>query len=170
MIEDEELRDVFKIASEEHLQKLDDGLLYLEQHPGDSAKLEELLRETHSLKGDAGMLSVKNVASLAHQIEHILGGVKRGETQLNSDISDRLLQGLDAIRKLVDEAVTGKDSGVNTFYVLASMMGASSKPQPAPTVEPESSKVPEQELITTQFLIRKLRQQKQTVKLLPPLI
>jgi two-component system, chemotaxis family, sensor kinase CheA len=155
IIEDAELRDVFKIASEEHLQKLDDGLLYLEQHPGDSAKLEELLRETHSLKGDAGMLAVKNVASLAHQIEHILGGVKRGETQLNPEISDRLSQGLDAMRKLVDEAVTGKDSGVNTFYVLASMMGASNKPQPATstsTVEPKSSEqIPEAALITTQF-------------------
>ncbi|MEG3848483.1 hybrid sensor histidine kinase/response regulator [Microcoleus sp. herbarium19] len=152
MIEDEELRDVFKIASEEHLQKLDDGLLYLEQHPGDSAKLEELLRETHSLKGDAGMLDVKNVASLAHQIEHILGGIKRRETEFNREISDRLSQGLDAIRKLVDEAVTGEDSGVNTFYVLASMMGASNKPQPpAPTAKPASSQVPEQELVKTEF-------------------
>jgi two-component system, chemotaxis family, sensor kinase CheA len=150
MIEDEELRNVFKIASEEHLQKLDDGLVYLEQYPGDSAKLEELLRETHSLKGDAGMLGVKNVASLAHQIEHILGGVKRGETQLNSDISDRLSQGLDAIRKLVNEAVTGAASGVNTFYILASMMGASSKPQVAtPTVEPENLHAPETQLEET---------------------
>ena len=117
MIEDEELRNVFKIASQEHLQKLDDGLLYLEQHPSDLAKLEELLRETHSLKGDAGMLGVKNVASLAHQMEHLLGGIKRGETELNLDLRDRLSQGLDALRKLVDEAVTGQDSGVNTFYV-----------------------------------------------------
>jgi len=152
MIEDEELRDVFKIASEEHLQKIDEGLLYLEQHPGDSAKLEELLRETHSLKGDAGMLAVKNVASLAHQIEHILGGVKRGETELNRDISDRLSQGLDAIRKLVDEAVTGEDSGVNTFYVLASMMGASNQPQlETPTVEAVSSQIHEEELVKMQF-------------------
>ena len=152
MIEDKELRDVFKIASEEHLQKIDEGLLYLEQHPGDSAKLEELLRETHSLKGDAGMLAVKNVASLAHQIEHILGGVKRGETELNRDISDRLSQGLDAIRKLVDEAVTGEDSGVNTFYVLASMMGASNQPQlETPTAEPISSQIHEEELVKMQF-------------------
>ncbi|NJK69204.1 MAG: hybrid sensor histidine kinase/response regulator [Microcoleus sp. SU_5_3] len=150
MIEDEELRNVFKIASEEHLQKLDDGLVYLEQYPSDSAKLEELLRETHSLKGDAGMLGVKNVASLAHQIEHILGGVKRGETQLNSDISDRLSEGLDAIRKLVNEAVTGEASGVNTFYILASMMGASNKPQVAtPTAEPENLYAPEKQLEET---------------------
>ncbi|MEG3924566.1 MULTISPECIES: hybrid sensor histidine kinase/response regulator [unclassified Microcoleus] len=154
MIEDQELRDVFKVASQEHLQKLDDGLLYLEQHPDDLAKLEQLLRETHSLKGDAGMLGVKNVASLAHQMEHILGGVKRGETPLNSDISDRLLQGLDAIRKLVNEAVTGQDSGINTFYILASMMGASSQLQPqaaASIVEPSSSPVPEQPFVEPQF-------------------
>ncbi|MEG4622985.1 hybrid sensor histidine kinase/response regulator [Microcoleus sp. w1-18aA5] len=154
MIEDQELRDVFKVASQEHLQKLDDGLLYLEQYPSDLAKLEQLLRETHSLKGDAGMLGVKNVASLAHQMEHILGAVKRGETQLNSDISDRLLQGLDAMRKLVNEAVTGEDSGVNTFYILASMMGASSQPQPqaaASIVDPSSSQVPEQPLVEAQF-------------------
>ncbi|MEG4582428.1 hybrid sensor histidine kinase/response regulator [Microcoleus sp. MON1_C5] len=154
MIEDQELRDVFKVASQEHLQKLDDGLLYLEQHPADLAKLEHLLRETHSLKGDAGMLGVKNVASLAHQMEHLLEAIQRGETQLNSDISDRLLQGLDAMRKLVNEAVTGEDSGVNTFYILASMMGASSQPQrqaAASIVAPSSSQVPEQPLVEPQF-------------------
>jgi two-component system, chemotaxis family, sensor kinase CheA len=154
MIEDRELRDVFKVASQEHLQKLDDGLLYLEQHPSDLAKLEELLRATHSLKGDAGMLGVKNVASLAHQMEHLLGGVKRGETQLNSELSDRLSQGLDAMRQLVNEAITGEDSGVNTFYILASMMGASSQPQPqaaALIVKPSSSQVPEKPLVEPQF-------------------
>ncbi|MEG4986805.1 hybrid sensor histidine kinase/response regulator [Microcoleus sp. BR0-C5] len=154
MIEDQELRDVFKVASQEHLQKLDDGLLYLEQHPDDLAKLEQLLRETHSLKGDAGMLGVKNIASLAHQMEHILGGVKRGETPLNSDISDRLSQGLEAMRKLVNEAVTGEDSGVNTFYILASMMGASSQLQPqaaASIVDTSSSQIPEQPLVEAQF-------------------
>ncbi|MEG4045329.1 hybrid sensor histidine kinase/response regulator [Microcoleus sp. Pol17_C1] len=154
MIEDQELRDVFKVASQEHLQKLDDGLLYLEQHPSDLAKVEQLLRETHSLKGDAGMLGVKDVASLAHQMEHILGAVKRGETQLNSDISDRLSQGLDAMRKLVNEAVTGEDSGVNTFYILASMMGASSESQPqaaASIVDYSSSQVPEQPLVELPF-------------------
>ncbi|MEG4453221.1 hybrid sensor histidine kinase/response regulator [Microcoleus sp. N9_A1] len=172
MIEDQELRDVFKVASQEHLQKLDDGLLYLEQHPSDLAKLEQLLRETHSLKGDAGMLGVKNVASLAHQMEHILEGVKRGETQLNLDISDRLSQGLEAMRKLVNEAVTGEDSGVNTFYILASMMGSSSQPQPqaaASIVDPSSSQVPEQPLIEPQFtepLIQELETNVETSEVL----
>lgn len=126
IIEDEELRDIFKSASEEHLQKLEDGLLYLEKNSDDRSKLEELLREAHSLKGDAGMLGVKDVSTLAHQIEHILGSLKRGETTLTPTISDRLYHGLDAIRQLVREAITGEPSNINTFYVLAYMMGANS--------------------------------------------
>lgn len=141
LIEDEELRSVFKTASEEHLQKLDDGFLYLEKHPDDSAKLEELLREAHSLKGDAGMLGVKDVSTLAHQIEHILGGIKRGEATLTPEVSDRLSQGLDAIRQLVNEAVTGESCGVQAFYVLAVMMGANGssqteKPSETPAIAP----------------------------------
>jgi two-component system chemotaxis sensor kinase CheA len=126
MIEDEELRMTFQFASEDHLQKLDEGLLYLEQHPDDREKIAEMLREAHSLKGDAGMLGVKDVATLAHQWEHLLGTLKDGETPFNADICDRLYSGLDAIRKLVNEAITGEPSGVNTFYVLAQLMGAKS--------------------------------------------
>ncbi|VXD19609.1 CheA signal transduction histidine kinase [Planktothrix serta PCC 8927] len=124
MIEDDELREVFKTASEEHLQNLDEGLLYLEKQPNDTTKLEELLREAHSLKGDAGMLGVKDVATLAHQIEHLLGGLKRQETTLSAELVDRISHGIDAIRQLVHAAVTGEPSTINTFHSLAYLMGA----------------------------------------------
>ncbi|MGL6281983.1 MAG: Hpt domain-containing protein, partial [Microcoleaceae cyanobacterium] len=129
MIEDNELREVFKIASEEHLQKLDDGFLYLEKNTDDANKLEEMLREAHSLKGDAGMLGVKDVSTLAHQLEHILNAVKRGEQIFSRSVSDRLFHGLNAIRKLVQEATTGEPSGINTFHVLAVLMGSQEEKQ-----------------------------------------
>ena len=124
MIEDDELREVFKTASEEHLQNLDEGLLYLEKNPNDAAKIEELLREAHSLKGDAGMLGVKDVATLSHQIEHLLGGLKRQETTLTADLVDRISYGIDAIRQLVYAAVTGEPCEINAFHSLAYLMGA----------------------------------------------
>ncbi|MDY7021573.1 MAG: Hpt domain-containing protein [Cyanobacteriota bacterium] len=124
MIEDHELREVFKTASEEHLQNLDDGFLYLEKHPEDLTMLEELLREAHSLKGDAGMLGVKDVSTLAHQIENLLGVINQGKVTFSSEVSDCLFQTLDALRKLVQEAVTGEPSGVNTFQVISSLIAA----------------------------------------------
>lgn len=137
MIEDEELRTTFQFASEEHLQKLDEGLLYLEKYPEDQEKLAEMMREAHSLKGDAGMLGVKDVATLAHQWEHLLGTLKDSEAAGRQGIYDRLYAGLDAIRKLVQEAITGEPSGVNTFYVLAELMGAKTHGEP-----PESANIP----------------------------
>ncbi|MEB3281995.1 MAG: hybrid sensor histidine kinase/response regulator [Lyngbya sp.] len=131
MIEDDELREVFKTASEEHLQNLDDGFLYLEKNPQDLKKLEELLREAHSLKGDAGMLGVKDVATLAHQIENLLGAINQGRVSFSSDVSDRLFQALDALRKLVQEAVTGEPSGVKTFQIMASLIAAEAQPSSA---------------------------------------
>lgn len=134
-IDDEELRTIFKSASEEHLQKLEDGLLHLEKNPHEQANLEELMREAHSLKGDAGMLGLKDISTLAHQLEHILGTIKRSEAELSSDVSDRLYQGIDAIKQLVAEAVKGTPPRINAFHVLAYMMGGNS-----PTSPPDSAK------------------------------
>ncbi|GAB1542701.1 hybrid sensor histidine kinase/response regulator [Scytonema sp. NUACC21] len=122
MIEDEELRSLYKAATAEHMQKIEGALLHLEKNPEDKAKLEVLLRETHSLKGDSRMLGVKDAETLTHQIEEILGSVKRGERILTPQIFDCLYQGLDAVRKIAHEAVTGQPSGVSIFHVLAQLM------------------------------------------------
>jgi len=149
MIDDEELRDVFKVASEEHLQNLDDGLLHLENHPDDLAVLEALMREAHSLKGDANMLGVKDVGTLAHQIEHILTQLKQQEnpaSSLGNGTTDspyeRLAHAIAAIRKLVHEAVTGEPARVDTFYVLAELMGGQQgKGGDYPSQEPEVNSI-----------------------------
>jgi two-component system, chemotaxis family, sensor kinase CheA len=134
MIEDKELRDLFKAESEEHLQHLDEGLLSLEKHPNAQATLEDVFREVHSLKGSARMLGVSDVEAIAHRFEDILGAAKRGETVLSPETIDWLYRGLDAIRKLVQEAVTGEPSGVQVLSVLAqlSVEGPDAPPK-APT-------------------------------------
>ncbi|AOY82221.1 hybrid sensor histidine kinase/response regulator [Moorena producens JHB] len=149
MIEDEELRDIYKITSEERLQKLEIGLLHLEKYPEDNATLEQLLREAHSLKGDSRIAGIENVETLTHAVEDILGSIKRQQTVLTPQVSDRLYQAIDAMGLLVYEAVTGSASGVDTAEMLDYLMETLSQPlqpdqeaalqngnvsQPAPTV------------------------------------
>ncbi|HEY9738959.1 MAG TPA: hybrid sensor histidine kinase/response regulator [Coleofasciculaceae cyanobacterium] len=135
MIQDEELRTLYKEASADHIQKIEAGLLHLEKNPLDQAKLEQLLRETHSLKGDSRMLGVKDVETLTHQIEDILGAVKRSERVFTPQIFECLYVGLDAIRKIAHEAVTGQAAGVSVFHVLAQLMGADSSDELPQTQE-----------------------------------
>lgn len=123
MIEDQELCGLFKMESEDHLQHLDEGLLRLESNPQDSATLEEVFRAAHSLKGAARMLGVSDVEIVAHHFEDALGAAKRGRIVLSPEIIDRLYRGLDAIRQLVNEAVTGEAASVNVERVLAHLNG-----------------------------------------------
>ncbi|MBW4665388.1 MAG: hybrid sensor histidine kinase/response regulator [Chroococcus sp. CMT-3BRIN-NPC107] len=124
MIEDVELRNLFKASSEEHLHNLENGLMQLEKNSQDRATLEEVLREAHTLKGDARMLGVDDIETLVHQIEEIFVAVKKQEQVLTPALCESLYQGLDAMGKIAREAVTGVASGVNVFYVLAQLMGA----------------------------------------------
>ena len=58
MIEDKELRDVFREECEEHLQALDEGLLSLEKEPAHGPTLQAVFRRAHSLKGATGLRSI----------------------------------------------------------------------------------------------------------------
>ncbi|NJK99735.1 MAG: hybrid sensor histidine kinase/response regulator [Spirulinaceae cyanobacterium SM2_1_0] len=138
-IEDAELRSLFKTASTEHLQNLEAGLLRLEQQPDALALLPDLLREAHSLKGDARMLGVKGIETLSHQVEHFLEAIARQELTLTPELSDRLYQSFDAMRQLVQEATTGEPSSIDTFRALANLMGASAPPASSPIEAAEAN-------------------------------
>jgi two-component system chemotaxis sensor kinase CheA len=152
-IEDEDLRDIYKITSEERLQKLEAGLLHLEKHPDDETTLEELLREAHSLKGDSRSADLENVETLTHAFEEVVLSIKRQQTVLTQEVGDCLYQGLDAIALLVHEAVTGQHSNVDTAGVLEQLMAAVAAPTIPESlpVSPQtpSAKIPES---TTQDL------------------
>ena len=138
MIEDEELRNLYKLSSEEHLQQLESGLQYLLAHPDDKGILEDLRRETHSLKGDSRSVGVEPVETLVYCIEDILGSIKRQQIVLTPQLSDRLHQGLDTISKLVAEAVTGEPSGVDIAIAATSLMEGVLE-----ATEPQTNFIPE---------------------------
>ena len=123
-IEDEELRILYRDASKDHLDKLESGFLHLEKHPDDTTRLKELMRATHSLKGDSRMLGVQDAETLTHQLEDLLSSVEQCERSITPAFCDCLYQGLDAVRKIAHEAVTGEPSEVSVFHVLAQLMNA----------------------------------------------
>ncbi|MGB7084738.1 MAG: Hpt domain-containing protein, partial [Phormidesmis sp.] len=71
-IEDEELREIYKTSSAERLQRLELGFAQLESQPDNLEILAELLREAHSLKGDARSVGLGDIERLTHAIEGIL--------------------------------------------------------------------------------------------------
>ena len=125
MIEDKELAQLFKAESAEHLARLDDGLLRLEKTPADQPLLEEVFRESHSLKGAARMLGLSKIEAAAHGLETILNTARKGETPLTPDAIERMTAVLGDLRRLVQEALGGEPAGVISGF-------SEPPPQPSP--------------------------------------
>lgn len=122
MIEDDELRSLYQVASSEHLANLESGLLFLEKNPQDKRKLEELLRIAHSLKGDSRMLGVKDAETLTHHLEEILSSIHKGRSSFSPSVFEILFTALDGIKSIAKEATTGEPSKVSVFHLVAEMM------------------------------------------------
>ena len=121
-IDDEELRELYKTSSSEHISKLESELMILEKNPQDSSAIEEFLREAHTLKGDSRMLGLDDIEKLVHQLESCVEDIKAGKGELTAELCDRLYQGIDAIDRLSHTAITGEAVEVNSAAVLASLM------------------------------------------------
>lgn len=105
IIEDVELRNLFRIESAEHLQKLDAGLLSLEKTPHDPLMIQEIFREAHSLKGAARMLGLIDIQGLANSVEDMLGEARSGKLLITAEVIKPQLVTLDLIRRHVAEVV-----------------------------------------------------------------
>ncbi|MBE7383481.1 MAG: Hpt domain-containing protein [Leptolyngbya sp. SIO1E4] len=138
MIQDEELRSLYQTTGTERLQKLQMGLLHLEQEPNNPVVLEELRREIHSLKGDSNSVGLAAIATLAQQIEAIIKAVQRQELAFTLTVSDRLYQGLHAAGQLLHEAVSGEPGDVDLEHML-NLLGVvleTATPAPIPLMPP----------------------------------
>lgn len=133
MIDDPDLRQLFKAESEEHLASLDDGLLRLEKTPADPPLLEELFRESHSLKGAARMLGLDRIETAAHGLESILNAARKGETPLGPAAIERMTAALGDLRRHVREALADAPAPGDT---------AATAPVTAPPVPPAPPAVP----------------------------
>lgn len=99
---------VFLEESGEGLERAEAGLLRLE---GDGSRelIEELFRAVHSIKGGAGVVGMIELGPLAHAMESVLDGMRRGQPA-TAEITSALLRGVDALRA----ALAARSAGAPT--------------------------------------------------------
>lgn len=137
LIQDQDLRALFKTESDEHLQRLDEVLLRLEQAPAELSLVEEAFREAHSMKGAARMLGLKTILALTTRLEGSLNQARQGKLALNLESVTQMLREIDDIRRHVGEATgeglaTLADMPASFQAPQPTVVSAVSTPQPAP--------------------------------------
>lgn len=140
-----DLIGLFLEEAEEQLQKLDDGLLHLENDPNDAEIVKEVFRAAHTLKGSSATVGLTPIAELTHAMENLLDCVRNGSAPATSERVDLLLRGTDLLRNMVDQVSRGEQAEADTAELLAGLSRAcdttsASATQPqAPVSSPKPS-------------------------------
>lgn len=116
-----EFIEIFRHESRERLDRIVETLLAMEagRPPADAVDL--LFRDTHTIKGSAGMVGLDEIRELAHGMEDVLAAT-RTSGSLQPDLIDPLLRCADALRRHVDGG--GEPVGALVAELAASLAGA----------------------------------------------
>ncbi|MGA2915926.1 MAG: hybrid sensor histidine kinase/response regulator [Sedimentisphaerales bacterium] len=96
---------IFKAETEDHLTKLNNGLVALEKHPENLELIKELNREAHTIKGSARVFGYLEIQEIAHRVEDIFDRVAQKKLVFSSIITDIVFKALDTIKVVLEKIV-----------------------------------------------------------------
>jgi two-component system chemotaxis sensor kinase CheA len=99
---------MFISESQDHLQRMDGLLLALERDGGDRGAIDTLFREAHSLKGMSASMGYEALAKVSHRMEDYLDRFRGGKGALDPRAVDILFEGVDLLRRAVEEVAAGQ--------------------------------------------------------------
>ena len=87
-----------------HLEVIESSLLELEKKSGDLSLVDELFRAVHSMKGNAGLVGLGGIHSIATEMESALEEIRNGGGEVDGKARDALFKQLDTLQSLVTQA------------------------------------------------------------------
>ncbi len=125
-----QLMITFQAELEEHLGTLNKGLLALEEGPPQEEReplLADLFRTAHSLKGAARAESLRDIETISHQLEDVLGAIQRGELSPTPALFDALFPAVDALREAMAAHLRGESLPVQQRDQLLAELEAAAR-------------------------------------------
>ena len=95
---DSEFLEIFRDEAGGRLDRIVDTLLALENGSAAADAVDSLFRDTHTIKGAAGMVGLPEVSGLAHVMEELLADARQHGT-LPPALVEPLLRASDALRR-----------------------------------------------------------------------
>lgn len=103
-----EYRELFLVEAHENFEELNKLFIALEKEHGNRNAVNSIFRITHTLKGNALGMGFEAIADLAHVMEDIMGAIKNGEIELNTELFENLFKANDKLGALIKALDTGE--------------------------------------------------------------
>jgi two-component system chemotaxis sensor kinase CheA len=137
MSEGDIYRETFITEAQDLTESLEMDLVELEEKRHDHELINRIFRAAHTMKSSAAMFGFPQIASLTHSMEGVLDRVRDGVLAIDAEIVSLLLDSLDVLRRMVNEATDGTERDhsetltplCHRLQVVAAGEGA--KPQPS---------------------------------------
>mgnify|MGYP003331160898 CR=1 FL=1 len=114
----EEIILEFLEESLENLDRLDREFLELEADPTSRETLSSIFRTIHTIKGTSGLLAFNNLAGVTHIGENLLSALREGSLALTPQLTDLLLEMVDAVRDMLGCIETSRNDGTERYEPL----------------------------------------------------
>lgn len=101
--------EVFIEESKEHLQACNEHLLELEKNPENLAIVNEIFRSAHTLKGMSATMGYEDLASLTHQMENVLDGIRHAKISVTPELLDVVFLAVDDLEAMILSISEGGD-------------------------------------------------------------
>jgi two-component system chemotaxis sensor kinase CheA len=112
-------RGMFLSETQEHLRSMARLVVTLEKNPADREGIDSLFRAAHSIKGMAASMGYEQTAQLAHHLEDLMDGFRKGGA-VSAAAIDRLLAGVDLLEALLEDVASEQpERKVGTFLSTA---------------------------------------------------
>jgi two-component system, chemotaxis family, sensor kinase CheA len=98
---DPELATMFISEALDHLSTIEATVLELESNPTDQKLLNDVFRPFHTVKGNAGALSVKSVQAFAHKVENLLDLARSGDVSIGAEEIEVILKSVDMLTSMI---------------------------------------------------------------------
>lgn len=97
-------KKTFFEESVDHFAAMESGLLAMETGAADQEVINAVFRAVHSMKGSAAAFEFHDLAGFAHVVESLLDELRSGAAPATERAMELLLQSVDMLRALVDDA------------------------------------------------------------------
>jgi len=138
------LKDFFAEARAQ-VDTLEQNILVLENDPTNYDAVDEIFRAAHTLKGGAGTVEMTELAGFTHVMEDLLDAIRSKTVQVDEDVIDALLSGIDIIKAMLDSRADGEVYAKDTSSErnrLASFIPAKAARQTGKKAAPQAVEVP----------------------------
>lgn len=146
---DPEILSVFFDEADEHLRRLNDALMQIEEAGLNRAlepdQVDSIFRSFHSLKGASGMMGLTQINALTHCAENVWDQIRQKRRILDAKTVQLLFESLDALTQLIEQVKSGADESVEIAHLVKRLESLEENIADAESeLSPETPQVPQE--------------------------